>query len=102
MTEGNLLKLGGYRFYEEVLGSPKYVVAPMASWWSGSFPGLSRWFLLFAGLDISIPQIRSTGEGNHIFANGALHDWHAAKLVYTPMINAKASQLILHTPNTFY
>jgi tRNA-dihydrouridine synthase 1 len=22
-------KLGGYRFYEEVLGSPKYVVAPM-------------------------------------------------------------------------
>jgi tRNA-dihydrouridine synthase 1 len=29
MTEGNLSKLGGYRFYEEVLGSPKYVVAPM-------------------------------------------------------------------------
>jgi tRNA-dihydrouridine synthase 1 len=28
-SETNSQKLGGYRFYEEVLGSPKYVVAPM-------------------------------------------------------------------------
>lgn len=28
-SEPNSQKLGGYRFYREVLGSPKYVVAPM-------------------------------------------------------------------------
>jgi tRNA-dihydrouridine synthase 1 len=28
-SDTNPQKLGGYRFYEEVLGSPKYVVAPM-------------------------------------------------------------------------
>ena len=28
-SDTNSQKLSGYRFYEEVLGSPKYVVAPM-------------------------------------------------------------------------